>query len=143
MPLLYIRDTPPWSSNLTTYARMGRTLWLGVHAISAYRVARRARRYAGEREPRARRSGPSGSAQATARRFDRQRRPPDSAGVGSSEAGRRYAMPIRSRTGEPAVAVLPTGIDRDQIRSRGSAPDARARTGGSRRRGRWPPEPWR
>jgi len=151
-----IRDTPPWSSNLTTYAptyahdiRTRHThTWVGpdrcgVHAISAYRVARRAQRYAGEREPRARRSGPSGSAQVTARRFDRQRRPPDFAGVGSPEVGRRYAMPMCSRTGEPAVAVSPTGIDRHEIRSRRSEADAQSRTGGTRRRGRRLPEPWR
>ena len=139
-----IRDTPPWSSNLTTYAHMrGGPYRCGVHAISAYRAARRAQRYAGEREPRARRSGPSGTAQVTARRFDRQRRPPDFAGVCSPEVDRQQAMPIRARTEEPAVAVSPTAIDRHEIRSRGSEADAQSRTGAPRRRGRRLPEPWR
>jgi hypothetical protein len=143
MPLLYIRGTPPCSSNSTTYAQMCRTLSPWVYAISPYRVARRAQRCAGGREPRERRIGPSGSAQVTARRFDRERRPPDFAGVGSPEIGRQSAMPIRARTEEPAFAVSPTVIDRHKIRSRGSEGDARARTGGSSRRGRRLPEPWR
>ena len=143
MPLLYIRDTPPCSSNSTTYAQMCRTLSLWVYAISPYRVARRAQRYAGGREPRARRSGPSGSAQVTARRFYRQQRPADFAGVGSPGIGRQYAMPIRARTEEPAFAVSPTAIDRHKIRSRGSEADAQPRTGGSSCRGRRLPEPWR
>jgi hypothetical protein len=135
MPLLYIRDTPPCSSNSTTYAQMCRTLLLWVYAISPYRVARRAQRYAGGREPRERRTGPSGSAQVTARCFYREQRPPDFEGVGSPEIGRQSAM--------PAFAVSPTVIDRHKIRSRGSEADARARTGGSNRRGRRLPEPWR
>src|SRR5262249_33025822 len=122
---------------------MCRTLSLWVDAISAYRVARRAQRYAGGREPRERRTGLSGSAQVTARRFDRERRPPDFAGVGSPEIGRQYATPIRARTEEPAFALSPAAIDRHKIRSRGSEADAQPRTGGSRRRGRRRPEPWR
>src|SRR5262249_12239107 len=115
----------------------------GVDAISAYRVAGRARRYAGGREPRARRTGPSGSARVTARRFDREQRPPDFEGVGSPEIGQQDAMPIRARTEEPAFALSPTVIDRHKIRSGDSEADAQSRTGGSSRRGGRLPESWR
>src|SRR5215831_15812800 len=115
----------------------------GVSAISAYRVARRAQRYAGGREPRARRTEPSGSARVTARRFDREQRPPDFEGVGSPEIGRQDAMPIRVRTEEPAFALSPTVIDRHKIRSGGSEADAQPRTRGSSRRGGRLPESWR
>jgi hypothetical protein len=74
----------------------------------------------GGREPRERRTGPSGSAQVTARRFYREQRPPDFEGVGSPEIGRQYAMPIRARTEEPTFALSPIVIDRHKIRSGGS-----------------------
>jgi hypothetical protein len=49
MPLLYIRDTPPCSWNLTTYAHnVSDRIALGSMLFSAYRVARRAQRYAGD-----------------------------------------------------------------------------------------------
>jgi len=142
MPLLYIRDTPPCSSNLTTTHTCVGPYRCEVYAISAYRVARRAQRYAGGREPREPRTGPSGSAQVTARRFDREQRPPDFERVGSPESGRQYAMPIRARTEELASARLPTAIDRHKIRSGGNGADARPRTGGSSRRGGRLLEPW-
>src|SRR5262245_47757871 len=118
------------------------------YAISAYRVAGRAQRYAGGREPRARRTEPSGSARVTARRFDREQRPPGFEGVGSPELGRQDAIPIRARTeepafAEPAFARSPTVIDRHKIRSGGSEADAQSRTGGSSRRGGRLPESWR
>src|SRR5215831_15694048 len=56
----------------TTYAQMCRTASLRVD-ISAFRVARRAQRYAGGREARGRRTAPCGSAQLTAKRFYRER----------------------------------------------------------------------
>ena len=138
MPLLYrMRDTPPCCSNLTTTHTCVGPYRCGVYAISSYRVARRAQRYAGGRGSRGPRTGPSSSAQVPARRFYRGQRPPDFEGIGSPEIGEQYAMQIRARPEELTFALSPTVIDRHKIRSGRSEADAQPRTGGSSRRGRW------
>src|SRR5262249_30211019 len=136
-----MRDTPPCSSNLTTYAHMCRTVPL--RGVCYFCVSSCSKRCAGGRGSLERRTGPSGSAQVPARRFYREQIPGDFEGIGSPEVGRRYPLQIRARTEELTFALSPTVIDRHKIRSGRSEADAQLRTGASSRRGGRLPEPWR